>query len=422
MKAAWSNDSSGFACWLSRSRYERFVSPWEWRIVYHSDGLRVVGFIYDGPLVARSRWCATVASLRAELGVGDEGAHRAASISQNSDLRCGNGVHVGQRRRTYARPLGTSGTMNVPIGICGTTLICGLASARAPASVENRSMSVDVSPDGRAIVFDLDGHLYTTPITGGRAHRITSGPAVDRDPRWSPDGKLIAFASNRGGFENVWTIDPGTGRVAARTRDSLTRHVVAPAWSADGAEIVFSFAESAPGFEIVQVDGGARQRYLTEPTGSRGERSVAGAVFAADGRSLLIQSVGPRLDDAQLYRYDRLGRQQRAITAEAGGAMRPVLARDGRHLVFATRDDSVTASLKIRDIESGTEHVLARLSLRDRPTASIGPPAYAFTPNGRALVVSANGALWRVNVADGLRRAIPLRVDSGSERRTVSSR
>jgi Tol biopolymer transport system component len=52
-------------------------------------------------------------------------------------------------------------------------------------------MSLDVSPDGQKIVFDLLGDLYTIPITGGKATRITSGIAFDAQPRWSPDGKRL---------------------------------------------------------------------------------------------------------------------------------------------------------------------------------------------------------------------------------------
>src|SRR5688572_410927 len=60
---------------------------------------------------------------------------------------------------------------------------------------EGTWMNVDVSPDGRQVVFDLLGDLYVMPIDGGTASRVTSGPAFDIQPRFSPDGKLIAFAS-----------------------------------------------------------------------------------------------------------------------------------------------------------------------------------------------------------------------------------
>ena len=74
---------------------------------------------------------------------------------------------------------------------------------------EGTWMSVDVSPDGQTLVFDLVGYLYTLPMSGGKATRITDGPAMDAQPRWSPDGKQILFVSDRSGAENLWTVGPG---------------------------------------------------------------------------------------------------------------------------------------------------------------------------------------------------------------------
>ena len=72
---------------------------------------------------------------------------------------------------------------------------------------EGTWISLDVSPDGKTIVFELLGDLYTIPIGGGTAARITSGPGFDSQPRWSPDGKRILFLSDRSGAENVWLCD-----------------------------------------------------------------------------------------------------------------------------------------------------------------------------------------------------------------------
>jgi Tol biopolymer transport system component len=289
-------------------------------------------------------------------------------------------------------------------------LILVSASRNAASSEDRSGISVDVSPDGRTVVFDLRGDLYTVPIGGGAARQITRGAAVDRDPRWSPDGKRIAFASDRGGWDNLWTIEPRTGRLTALTHDSLARRVVAPSWSADGSEIVISFGESAPGFEIVTLDGGGRQRYQTEPAGQLGGRGVTGAVFSRDGRTLVFQSASRRVADVQLYRYDRLLRQQRAITAEARGAWRPVFSPDGRRLAFVIGANSATATVEIRDVESGTERGIGRVPWADSGRGrALDVPGCAFTPNGASLLISGEGKLWRLDVANGARREIPFR-------------
>ena len=69
---------------------------------------------------------------------------------------------------------------------------------------EGTWLSLDLSRDGRTLVFELLGDFYTLPITGGEATRITSGQAYDMQPSFSPDGKRIVFVSDRNGSENLW--------------------------------------------------------------------------------------------------------------------------------------------------------------------------------------------------------------------------
>ena len=98
---------------------------------------------------------------------------------------------------------------------------------------EGTWINLDVSPDGTEIVFDLLGDLYVMPAEGGDATRLTHGAAFDMQPRYSPDGSRIAFASDRDGAINIWFV----ARVGTNPRQVSKEKrwfVNSPAWSPDG--------------------------------------------------------------------------------------------------------------------------------------------------------------------------------------------
>jgi dipeptidyl aminopeptidase/acylaminoacyl peptidase len=98
-------------------------------------------------------------------------------------------------------------------------------------------ISLDVSPDGRTIAFDLLGDLYTIPVAGGTATRITSGTGWDQQPRYSPDGKQIAFISDRNGSKNVWIANADGTRPRILTKSERI-NFASPIWSADGQYVI----------------------------------------------------------------------------------------------------------------------------------------------------------------------------------------
>src|SRR5688572_19544774 len=100
-------------------------------------------------------------------------------------------------------------------------------------------MSLDVSPDGSTIVFDLLGDLYTMPLGGGRATRLTSGIAFDAQPRFSPDGRRIVFVTDRSGGENLVTITRDARDTVQITRGNGNIYT-SPEWTPDGQNIVAS--------------------------------------------------------------------------------------------------------------------------------------------------------------------------------------
>ncbi|MEO0347706.1 MAG: amidohydrolase, partial [Pseudomonadota bacterium] len=87
------------------------------------------------------------------------------------------------------------------------TELPGDASSIRIDTDEGTWLSLDVSPDGKTIVFDLLGDIYTVPVTGGDAVNLAPGIEWSMQPRFSPDGSQIAYTSDAGGGDNIWIMD-----------------------------------------------------------------------------------------------------------------------------------------------------------------------------------------------------------------------
>src|SRR5215470_10323493 len=104
---------------------------------------------------------------------------------------------------------------------------------------EGTWLSLDASPDGKTIVFELLGDIYTLPIEGGEAKLIDGGMAFDSQPRFSPDGKWIAFLSDREGNENVFIMHPD-GTEQKQVSKDPNSEFASPSWSPNGKYIFAS--------------------------------------------------------------------------------------------------------------------------------------------------------------------------------------
>ena len=154
---------------------------------------------------------------------------------------------------------------------------------------EGTWISLDVSPDGRTIAFDVLGDLYTMPITGGTATQLTKGMQYDAQPRFSPDGKLVVFTSDKDGGDNVWTIDVATKQTKQITKGKTNRYR-SPEWTPDGVYIVVSRAPSPIGPSkpwMFHKDGGSGIQLVRDPApipGGQFPLSLVGAAFGKDDR------------------------------------------------------------------------------------------------------------------------------------------
>jgi hypothetical protein len=178
-------------------------------------------------------------------------------------------------------------------------------------------MSVDVSPDGRIIVFDLLGDLYTMPASGGEATRIVGGLSFESQPTFSPDGKTIAFLTDRSGVENLWVADPDGSNPRAVSKDQKTNDrpqiMVSPAWTPDGSGNVLAVHVPSR-----RRHGRARRSAATPATGPRRTRPTSAAAHEPHGRGGLAGRPLHLLRGA--HRHVHL---QRPLSAVADPSSRP---------------------------------------------------------------------------------------------------
>ncbi len=105
---------------------------------------------------------------------------------------------------------------------------------------EGTWLSLDLSPDGQTIVFELMGDIYSLPVAGGKATRLTSGQAFDAQPHYSPDGKSIVFVSDRSGSNNLWLANADGTRPRALTHDNANSNFQSPTFTPDGKYVIAS--------------------------------------------------------------------------------------------------------------------------------------------------------------------------------------
>ena len=291
---------------------------------------------------------------------------------------------------------------------------------------EGTWMSLDVTPDGQTIVFDLLGDVYTLPVSGGEAKRIIGGISFESQPKFSPDGKKIAFLSDRSGAENIWVcnVDGSDPKAVTKGRNQM---FISPSWTADGQYIIASRSGDSIGtfsLWMYHKDGGSGVTIgppdpPLNPPGSGQpnlpRQNKLGAVASPDGRYVYYSvRTGPFSYNAQfplwqVVRFDRETSETATITNAMGSAMRPVLSPDGKKLVYATRFEMGTG-LRVRDLETSDDRWLIYPVTRDdqesRATRDT-MPGYTFMPDGKSLIVPINGKVQRVDFESGKAAVIP---------------
>lgn len=304
----------------------------------------------------------------------------------------------------------------------------GMTTRKVPVDTDEGTwMNLDVSPDGRTIAFDLLGDIYTMPITGGTATRIAEGLPFEIQPRFSPDGRRIAFTSDRGGGDNIWVMnrDGSDKRQVSKEDFRLLNN---PSWSPDGRFIAarkhFTTERSAGTGEIwlYHVSGGSGVA-LVKRASEQLQKELGEPAFTPDGEGIYYSrniTPGPVFEYAQdsntdlfdIERYDLDTGKVETVVSGAGGAVRATPSPDGKWLAFVRRERA-RSKLYVKDLKSGTvRKVYDKLDLDMQETWAVQGlyPNMAWLPDSRALVVWAGGRLRRIDMASGADTIIPFRV------------
>ena len=320
-------------------------------------------------------------------------------------------------------------------------------------ATEGTWMSVDISPDGASIVFDLLGHIYRMPVGGGEATSITqdSGLALNIHPVFSPDGSEIAFISDRDGQNNLWIMD-ADGSNPRPVFTDINIRAMEPVWLPNGDYLVVRQTDMTAGglfsygLFMYHRDGGSGIALVPYTTQMPGWSSVS-----PDGRYLYFhQFVGSILPyggqdsskgDFQIRRLELATGQVTPITSgqsqqqgrmTSGGAFAPEVSPDGRYLAFGRRiPDGVLeyrghvfgprTGLWLRDLETGTERLIMDPVEWDmtQEITRAGPvlPRFTWDAAGTRIYLSQGGGIRVLDPVSGEVGTIPF---SARVERTIS--
>lgn len=320
--------------------------------------------------------------------------------------------------------------------------------------------SVDISPDGSWVAFDLLGHIYRVPATGGAATVLTqnSGVALNFQPRISPDGKLITFITDRRGQYNLWVMNADGSNPHAVFSD-LNATAVEPAWTPDGNYIIVrkggrgggdGGAGAGGGLWMYHKDGGQGVSLV----GAGGGRGAGGngapswPSVSSDGKYLYYQ-VTMTTDtkemlsgSIQLRRFEMKNGETVDITNgesvgaaagrfSSGGGAVPEISPDGRWLAFGRQiPDGLLeykghkygprSALWLRDMKTGAERMVMDPidPMVTSGSKTLGVLArYKWSKDGKSLVIAQGGKIRRLDIATKAVTTVPY---TATVHRTIS--
>lgn len=294
-------------------------------------------------------------------------------------------------------------------------------------TTEGTWMNLDVSPDGKEIVFDLLGDIYIMPITGGTAKILSGGVAFDVQPRFSPNGKYISYTSDKSGGDNIWIMDRNGANKKQITQETF-RLLNNATWMPNSEYLVarkhFTASRSLGAGEMwmYSIHGGDG----IQLTKRKNDQQDAGEPnVSPDGQFLYFSedvTPGPVFQyskdpNGTIYAIRQLNLangELKTLIEEQGGSARPQVSPNGRLIAFVKRV-RLKSALYIQDLKTGEEWSLTDDLSRDQQEtwAIFGVyPNFAWTPDSRNIVFYAKGKIKKIELASMVVSDIPFEVNS----------
>jgi tricorn protease len=261
----------------------------------------------------------------------------------------------------------------------------------------------DISPDGKLIAFSYLGDIWVVETIGGTARPVTSHPAHDLGPVFSPDGRWIAFTSNRHGSYDVYVVPVQGGRPRRLTTDSAIDVVCG--WSPDGKNILFASTRPTdfpPTYELysVPVEGG-RARRITFAEGKEGVYSPTGdriAYVRGPGTWYRKGYRGSSNDDIWICNAD--GTNNRRLTTFEGQDTSPMWSADGKSLFYVSEIHGTPANIVRVPVDPPSPGAAPKPQLVTTHKED-GVRRARISGNGEWMVYECGPDIWVVSTHDG---------------------
>lgn len=299
---------------------------------------------------------------------------------------------------------------------------------------EGTWMNVDLSPDGRYIVFDLLGDIYRMPAKGGDAELLRGGIGWQMQPVYSPNGEYIAFTSDESGGDNIWVMRADGSDARAVTNETF-RLLNSPAWSPDGQYLVarkhFTASRSLGAGEVwmYHVQGGTGVQLTARPND---QKDLGEPAFSPDGRYIYFSqddTPGKTFHYSKdsiegiytIKRFDRETGDIEVLLGGTGGAIRPTPSPDGKYLAYIRRED-FNSVLYLYDLATGEKTRLFDGLDRDmQETWAIHGvyPTMDWSADSKQMVFWAGGKIMRFDVASRSAKVIPFSVETEKQVQTA---